>query len=96
MKRACFKSWHFVLILAAVVLLLTDRSDPSAPPPETLASTWHVYFSPHGGVVSPVKLRPSAKSLPLRTIRLFDYCDFPAVCRAAHLGNNEIDTRREM
>jgi phosphatidylserine/phosphatidylglycerophosphate/cardiolipin synthase-like enzyme len=54
MKRIPLTSWHFVLILAAVVLFLTGRNNPSNSQTETLAPTWEVYFSPHGGATSAI------------------------------------------
>ncbi len=43
-----------VLILVAVVLFLTGRNHPSNSQTETLAPTWEVYFSPHGGATSAI------------------------------------------
>jgi phosphatidylserine/phosphatidylglycerophosphate/cardiolipin synthase-like enzyme len=42
-------SWHFILILAAVALFLTDRTKPSAPEANAPAPVWQVHFSPSGG-----------------------------------------------
>ena len=52
MRGARLTSWHFVLILSAVVSFLTDRNGPSASQTETPAPTWEVYFSPHCGATS--------------------------------------------
>ena len=54
MKRAPLTSWHFLLILAAVVLFLTGRNGPSVSQTEIPAPKWHVYFSPHGGATSAI------------------------------------------
>lgn len=54
MKTTKLTSWHFVLILAAVVLFLTDRNGPSVSQTEIPAPTWEVYFSPHGGATSAI------------------------------------------
>lgn len=49
MKPTKIPSWHFILILAKVVLFLTDRTKPLSPPTEAPAPVWHVHFSPSGG-----------------------------------------------
>ena len=54
MKATKLTFWHFVLILAAVVLFLTDRNGPSVTQTETSALTWEVYFSPRGGATSAI------------------------------------------
>jgi len=54
MKATKLTSWHFVLILAAVVLFFTDRNGPSVSQTETPALAWEVYFSPHGGATSAI------------------------------------------
>ena len=54
MKRTHLTSWHFALVLAAVVLFLTGRNHPSNSQTETLAPTWEVYFSLHGGATSAI------------------------------------------
>ncbi len=54
MKPTKITSWHFILILAAVVLFLTGRNHPSNSQTETLAATWDVYFSPQGGATSAI------------------------------------------
>ena len=54
MKSTHLTSWHFALVLAAVVLFLTDRNNPSASPAEIPAQTWQVYLSPHGGATSAI------------------------------------------
>ena len=53
MKRTYFTSWHFALILAAVVLFLTDRKPP-APQTKAPAPVWQVYFSPSGGATDAI------------------------------------------
>ena len=52
MKRTHLTSWHFLLILAAVVLFLTDRNSPSAPQTHAPDPSWQVYFSPNGGATT--------------------------------------------
>ena len=54
MKRTYLTSWHFALILSAVVLFLTGRNHLSNFQTETLAPTWEVYFSPHRGATSAI------------------------------------------
>jgi phosphatidylserine/phosphatidylglycerophosphate/cardiolipin synthase-like enzyme len=55
MRRAHLTSWHFLLILAAVVLYLADRNGPSASQAQSPAPTWHVYFSPLGGATAAIR-----------------------------------------
>jgi len=52
MKTSRLTSWHFALVLAAVVLFLTDRNSPSASQTQPSAPTWQVYFSPRGGATT--------------------------------------------
>ena len=54
MKRAPLTSWHFLLILAAVVLFLTGRNGPSAPQTNAPAPAWQVHFSPSGGATDAI------------------------------------------
>ena len=54
MKRTHFTSWHFLLILATVVLFFTDRNSPSAPQTQAPAPSWQVYFSPRGGATTAI------------------------------------------
>ena len=62
MKRIPLTSWHFLFILAAVVLLLTGRNHPFNSQTETPAPTWDVYFSQHGGATSAIiKILDQAK-----------------------------------
>jgi len=54
MKTIRLTSWHFVLILAAIVLFVTGRNSPSAPQTQAPVPSWQVYFSPHGGATSAI------------------------------------------
>ena len=54
MKATKITSWHFLLILTAVVLFLTDRNSPSAPQTQAPAPSWQVYFSPRGGATAAI------------------------------------------
>jgi phosphatidylserine/phosphatidylglycerophosphate/cardiolipin synthase-like enzyme len=54
MKTSRLTSWHFALILAAVVLFLTDQNSPSAPQTQALAPAWQVHFSPSGGATEAI------------------------------------------
>ncbi|TSA15864.1 hypothetical protein D4R75_14340 [bacterium] len=54
MKTIKLTSWHFALILAAVVLFLTDRNSPSAPQTQAPSPGWQVYFSPRAGATSAI------------------------------------------
>jgi phosphatidylserine/phosphatidylglycerophosphate/cardiolipin synthase-like enzyme len=53
-KATKITSWHLILILAAVVLFLTDRIRPSAPQTGATAPVWRVYFSPSGGATDAI------------------------------------------
>jgi phosphatidylserine/phosphatidylglycerophosphate/cardiolipin synthase-like enzyme len=53
-KPTKITSWHFILILAAVVLFLTDRIKPSAPETKAPAPVWQVHFSPSGGATDAI------------------------------------------
>jgi len=54
MKTTRFTSWHFALVLTAVVLFLTDRTKPLAPQKEVPAPVWQVHFSPSGGATEAI------------------------------------------
>jgi len=54
MRRTHLTSWHFALVLAAVVLFLTDRNSPSAPQTYAPAPSWQVHFSPSGGATDAI------------------------------------------
>jgi phosphatidylserine/phosphatidylglycerophosphate/cardiolipin synthase-like enzyme len=53
-KATKITSWHFILILAAVALFLSDRIKPSAPQAEVQAPVWQVHFSPSGGAADAI------------------------------------------
>jgi phosphatidylserine/phosphatidylglycerophosphate/cardiolipin synthase-like enzyme len=88
MKRRYLTSWHFLLILTAVVLFLTGRNHPSVSRPETPAPTWDVYFSPHGGATSAIiKILDQAKKSIL--VQAYSFTSAPiasALVRAHRRG----------
>jgi phosphatidylserine/phosphatidylglycerophosphate/cardiolipin synthase-like enzyme len=53
-KPTKITSWHFILILAAVVLFLTDRIKPSPPETKAPALVWQVHFPPSGGATDAI------------------------------------------
>ncbi len=76
MKTTRLTYWHFALILAAVVLFLSDRKSPTAPPKEASVSTWQVYFSPRGGATEAiVQTIESAKSNVL--VQAYSFTSIP-------------------
>lgn len=88
MKTTGFTSWHFALILAAVVLFLTGRDSPSASKGETPPPKWHVYFSPHGGATSGIikSLDQAKKSI---LVQAYSFTSIPialALVRAHRRG----------
>lgn len=54
MKRTYLRSWHFLLILAAVVLFSTDRNSPSAHQTQAPVPLWQVHFLSRGGATSAI------------------------------------------
>jgi phosphatidylserine/phosphatidylglycerophosphate/cardiolipin synthase-like enzyme len=88
MKTTRVTSWHFALILAAAVLFLTGRNHPSNSQTETLAPTWEVYFSPHGGATSAIikSLDQAGKSI---LVQAYSFTSVPvasALVRARRRG----------
>jgi phosphatidylserine/phosphatidylglycerophosphate/cardiolipin synthase-like enzyme len=53
-KATKITSWHFILILAAVALFLTDRIKPSTSETKAQVPMWQVHFSPSGGATDAV------------------------------------------
>ena len=88
MKRTRFTSWHFLLILAAVVLFLTVQKDPSASRTENPAPTWEVYFSPPGGATDAI-IRTIDETKSTVLVRAYSFTSEPiaeALVRAHERG----------
>jgi phosphatidylserine/phosphatidylglycerophosphate/cardiolipin synthase-like enzyme len=88
MKTTKLTSSHFALILAAVVLFLTDRDSPSASQGEIPPPNWQAYFSPHGGATSAIikSLDQAKKSI---LVQAYSFTSVPiasALVRACRRG----------
>jgi phosphatidylserine/phosphatidylglycerophosphate/cardiolipin synthase-like enzyme len=91
MKRTYLTSWHFLLILAAIVLFLTDRNSPSAPQTEAPPPKWQVCFSLRGGATSAiVRTLDEAKKLILIQTYLFTLAPMASPLVRSHKRGVEV------